>query len=92
MSHIKLKEKAKYIQNLIHKITDFVNDKQSKTSWQTVNKVRRRKSTVKSKLRSLSQKEQIHFCQTTFREFTWKTPNGTNESITKNITTQLDIS
>ena len=51
---------VKYIQNQINKIRDSVEDRQSRTARQTVNKVSRRKSTAKAKLKVTSQEERIH--------------------------------
>ena len=42
-----------YIQNQINKIRNLVEDRQSKIAWQMVNEVRRRKSTVKTKLKTM---------------------------------------
>ena len=48
-----------YIQNQINKIRDLVKDRQSRIAWQMVNKVSRRKTTVKAKLKATSQEERI---------------------------------
>ena len=57
LANIYLKEQTEYIQNQINKIRDLVEDRQSRIAWQTINKVSRRKSTVKAKLKVTSQEE-----------------------------------
>ena len=57
LANIYLKEQTEYIQNQINKIRDWVEDKQSSIVWQTVNKVSRRKSPAKAKLKATSQEE-----------------------------------
>ena len=47
-----IKEQTEYIQNQIDKIRDSVEDRQSRIAWQTINKVSRRKSTAKAKLKA----------------------------------------
>ena len=54
---IYLKEQTEYIQNQINKIRNSVEDKQSRIAWQTINKVSRRKSTTKAKLKAANQQE-----------------------------------
>ena len=58
-ANIYLKEQTEYIQSQIDKIRDLVEDRQSRITWQTVNEVSRRKSTVKAKLNATSQEERI---------------------------------
>ena len=53
------KEQTQYIQNRIDKIRDSVEDRQSRIAWQTINKVSRRKSTAKAKLKAANQQERI---------------------------------
>ncbi len=48
LANIYLKEQTEYIQNQIDKIRNSVEDRQSRIAWQTVNKLSRRKSTVKA--------------------------------------------
>ena len=55
---IYLKEQTEYIQNQIDKITDSVEDKQSRIAWQTINEVSRRKSTTKAKLKAANQQKE----------------------------------
>ena len=43
--------------NQINKIRDLVKERQSRIAWQTVNKVSRRKSTTRAKLKAASQEE-----------------------------------
>ena len=57
LTNVYLKEQTDYIQNQINKIRDLVEDRQSRIAWQTVNKVSRRKSTARAKLKAASQEE-----------------------------------
>ena len=59
LAGIYLKEQTEYIQNQIDKIRDSVEDRQSRIAWQTINKVSRRKSTAKAKLKAASQQERV---------------------------------
>ena len=52
-----LKEQREYIQNQRDKIRDWVEDRQSRTAWQTINEVSRRKSTTQAKLKAANQKK-----------------------------------
>ena len=54
LANMYLKEQTEYIQN------EIVEDEQSRIAWQTINKVSRRKSTAKAKLKATCEKEQIH--------------------------------
>ena len=91
LANIYLKEQTEYIQNHINKIRDSVEDKQSKTAWQTVNKLSRRNSTMKAKLKALSQEERIHLWKQHFKNLLRKPPKVMHEPITKIIRNQLDI-
>ena len=55
LANIYLKEQTEFIQNQIDKIRDSVEDRQSRIAWQTINKVSRRKSTDKGKLKVTNQ-------------------------------------
>ena len=55
LAGIYIKEQTEYIQNLIDKIRDSVEDRQSRIAWQTINEVSRRKSTAKAKLKAAKQ-------------------------------------
>ena len=90
LTDIYLKEQTEYIQNLINKIKDSVEDRQSRIAWQTLNGVSRRKSTVKAKLKATSQEEQIHLWKQHFENLLEKPPKVTHEPITKIISNQLD--
>ena len=59
--------------------------------WQTVNEVRRKKSTEKANLKATSQQEQIQLCQQHFLNLLGNPPKVTHEPITKIINKQLDI-
>ena len=74
--NIYLKEQTEYIQNQIDKIRDLVENKQSRIAWQTINKVSRRKSTAKAKLKATGQQDQIHSWKQQFREFTRNPPRS----------------
>ena len=50
-----LKEQTEYIQDEINKSRDSVEDRQSMIAWWMVNKVNRRKSTARAKLKAASQ-------------------------------------
>ena len=69
----------------------MVEDRQSIITLQTVNKVSRRKSTAKAKLKATSQEEQIHLWKQHFQNLLGKPPKVTYEPITKIISHQLDI-
>ena len=55
LTSIYLKEQTENIQNQINKIRDSVEDRQSRIVWQTVNKVSKRKNTVKAKRKTINQ-------------------------------------
>ena len=59
--------------------------------WQTVNKVSRRKSTAKAKLKATSQEERTNLSKQYFENLLGKTPKVTHEPITKITSNQLDI-
>ena len=89
--NIYLKELMEYIQNQINKIRNSVEDKYSRIAWQMVNKVSRRKSTVKGKLKATSQQEWIQLWKQHFENLLGNSPKVTHEPITKIISKQLDI-
>ena len=74
----------------INKIRDSVEDRQSRITWQTVNKVSRRKSTVKAKLKATSQEERIQLWKQHFENLLRNPPKVTHEPITR-IIKQLEI-
>ena len=53
------KEQTEYIQNQIAKIRDSEEDRQSRIAWRMINKVSRRKSTAKAKLKTTNKQERI---------------------------------
>ena len=55
LANMYLKGQTEFVQNQINKITDSVEDRQSRITWQTINELSRRKSTVKAKLKGTSQ-------------------------------------
>ena len=59
--------------------------------WQTVNEVRKRKSTSRAKLKAASQEEQIHLSKEHFKTLLVKSPKDTDKPIMKIINHQLDI-
>ena len=91
LTNIYLKEQTEYIQNLIDKNRDSVEDRQSRIAWQTINKVSRRKSTVKAKLKATSQQDRIHLRKQHFENLLGNPPKVTHEPITRIISEQLDI-
>ena len=60
LTNIYLKEQTEYIQNLIDKIRDSVEDGQSRIALQAINEVSRRTSTAKTKLKATNQQEWIN--------------------------------
>ena len=91
LAGIYLKEQAEYIQNQIDKIRDSVEDRQSRIAWQTINKVSRRKSTAKAKLKAASQQERVKLWEQHFKNLLGSPPKITDEPITRIISKQLDI-
>ena len=80
-----------YIQNQINKIRDSVEDRQSRIARQTVNKVSRKKSTAKAKLKAISQQKQIQLWKPHFENLLGNHLKVTHEPITRIISKQLDI-
>ena len=78
LASIYLKEQTEYIQNQIDKIRDSVEDRQSRIAWQTINKVSRRKSTAKAKLKATNQQQKNKTVETAF----WKSTRKPTESYT----------
>ena len=89
--YIYLKEQTEYRQNQIDKIRDSVEDRQSRIAWQKINKVSRRKSTAKAKLKAANQQERIKLWKQHFENLLGNPPKVTHESITRIISKQLDI-
>ena len=87
LAKIYLREQTEYIKNQINKIRDSVEDRQSRIAWQMVNKVSRRKSTVKAKLKATSQEERIQH----FENLLGNPLKVMHESIMRIISKQLDI-
>ena len=88
---IYLKEQTEYLQNQIDKIRDSVEDRQSRIACQTINKVSRRRSTAKAKLKAASQQERIKLWKQHFENLLGNPPKVTHEPITRIISKQLDI-
>ena len=91
LAGIYIKEQTECIQNQIDKIRDWVEDRQSRIAWQTINEVSRRKSTVKAKLKAANQQERIKLWKPRFEYILGNPPKVTHEPITKIISKQLDI-
>ena len=91
LASIYLKEQTEYIQNQIDTIRDSVKDSQSRITWQTINKVSRRKSTTKAKLKATNQQERIKLWKQHFENLLGNPPKITHEPITRIISKQLDI-
>ena len=87
LASIYLKEQTECIQNQINKIRDSVENRQSRIAWQTINKVSRRKSTAKAKLKGTNQKERIKLWKQHFEDLV----GNPHEPVTRIIRKQLDI-
>ena len=91
LASIYLKEQTEDKQNLIDKIRDSMEDRQSKIAWQTINEVSRRKTTTKAKLKATNQQERIKQWKQHFEILLGNPPKVTQEPITRIIRKQLDI-
>ena len=91
LANIYLKEQTEYIQYQIDKIKDSVEGRQDRIAWHTINKVSRRKSTVKAKLKATDQQERIQLWKQQFENLLGNPPKVTHEPITRIISKQLDI-
>ena len=85
LATIYLKEQTEYIQNQIDKIRDSVEDRQSRIARQTINKVSRRNSTAKAKLRATNQQEPLKLRKQHFQNLLGNPPKVTHEPITRII-------
>ena len=85
------KEQTKYLKNQIDKIRDSVEDRQSRIAWQTINKVSRKKSTAKAKLKVANQQERIKLWKQHFENLLGNPSKVTHEPMTRIISKQLDI-
>ena len=77
LAGIYLKEQTEYIQNQIDKIRDSVENRQSRIAWQTMNKVSRRKSRAKAKLKAANQQERIKLWKQHFENLQGNPPKFT---------------
>ena len=77
--------------DLLKKIRDSVEDRQSRIAWQTINEVSRRKNTAKAKLKAANQQERIKLWKQHFENLLGNPPKITHEPITRIISKQLDI-
>ena len=91
LTYVYLKEQTEYSESQINKIRGPFEDRQSRIAWQTVNKVSRRKSTARAKLKVASQEERIHLWKQYFKNLLGKPPKVTDEPIKKVISYQLNI-
>ena len=85
LAGIYVKEQTEYIQNQIDKIRDWVEDRQSRIAWQTINEVSGRKSTTKAKLKAANQQERIKLWKQHFEDLLGNPPKVTHEPITRMI-------
>ena len=85
------KEQLECIQGQINEIRNLVEERQSHIAWQRVNKVGKRKSTSRVKLKAASQEEQIHTWQEHLKNLLGKSPKVTDKPFMKIINNQLDI-
>ena len=69
----------------------MVEDRQSKIAWRKVNKVSRRQSTAKAKLKASSQQERIQLWKQYFENLLGNPSKFTLEPITRIFSKQLDI-
>ena len=67
-----------------------MEDRQSRIAWQIINGVRRRKSTVKAKLKAASQQERVKLWEQHFKNILGNPPKITDGS-SRIISKQLDI-
>ena len=68
-----------------------MEDRQSRLAWQTINKVSRRKSTTKAKLKVANQQERIKLWKQHFKNLLGNPPKVMQEPITRIISKELDI-
>ena len=68
-----------------------MEDRQSRIAWQTINKVSRRESTAKAKLKATNQQERIKLWRQHFKNLLGNPPKVTHEQITRIISKKLDI-
>ena len=61
------KELLEYIQGLLNKIKNSVEDRQSQIAWPTVNKVSGRESTSRAKVKAASQEERLQKWKESFK-------------------------
>ena len=88
LASIYLKE---YIQNQIGKIRNSVEDRQSRIAWQIINKVSRRNSTAKAKLKATNQQEWIKQWKQHFENLLGNLQKVAHEPIMRIISKQFDI-
>ena len=70
---------------------DSVEDRQSRIAWQTINKLNRRESTAKAKLKATSQEERIQLWKQHFENLLGK-PRGLHMNQSRELLIkQLDI-
>ena len=73
LTYTYLKEQTEYIQDQINKIQHSVEGRQSRITWQIVNEVNKRKSTMRVKLKAANQ-EQIHLWKEHLKNLLGKFP------------------
>ena len=76
LAGVYIKEQTEYIQNLIDKVRDSVEDRQSRIAWQTINEMRR-KNTAKAKLKAANQQERIKLWKQYFENLLGNPPKIT---------------
>ena len=91
LAGIYLKEQTEYIHNQIDNIKVWVEDRQSRIAWQTINEGRRRKSTTKAKLKAENWQERIKLWKQRFENLLGKPPKVRHEPISRIVSKQLDI-
>ena len=68
-----------------------MKERQSRIAWQTINKVSRKNSTAKAKLKATNQQERIKLWKQHFQNLLGNPPVVTHEPITRIIYKQLEI-
>ena len=67
-----------------------MEDRLSRIGWQTINKISRRNSTAKAKLKATNQQERIKLSKQHFQNLLGNPPKVTHEPITRIIRKKLD--
>ena len=85
------KEQIEFIQGQIDKMRYSVEDRKSQIAWQTVNEVKRRKSTSRAKLKCANQKEKLLKWKEHFKNLLGNSPEITDKPMEKINIGQLGL-